>query len=300
MKKISIVFSLYVAINSFGQGAISAKETYVENWKDVAVSEMNTSGIPASITLAQGILESGSGNSVLAREGNNHFGIKCHGWTGRTIYVDDDRKNECFRAYDDAAESFKDHSDFLNRYDRYAFLFTYDKTDYKSWAKGLKKAGYATNPKYPDLLIALIEDLGLDKYDIEVEVAAKPSLIADAPIETDQHEIYVHKNRVKYVIAKKGDTFYQLSKEFGLNLKQLYRYNDFKSSKDVLEAGDRVYIQPKRRASIFKNDIVVAEKEMTIYEVAQENAVKAKVIKKLNGFSQDDQVIAMGEKVTLR
>jgi flagellum-specific peptidoglycan hydrolase FlgJ len=134
---------------------------YIDEFKGVAIEEMNGYGIPASITLAQGIIESGSGNSSLARFANNHFGIKCTSdWKGKGYFKDDDKANDCFRVYKDARESFKDHSEFLKR-KRYSFLFELDKNDYKSWAKGLKQAGYATNPKYPDILINIIQNLKL-------------------------------------------------------------------------------------------------------------------------------------------
>ena len=146
--------------------ADSVYEKYVQKWASTAVREMYRSGVPASITLAQGMLESRCGLSSLAAEGNNHFGIKCHSdWKGKSMKVDDDRKGECFRVYDSAEESFRDHSDFLRYRDRYKFLFDYDVTDYKAWAYGLKKAGYATDPSYPSKLIKLIEDYGLSRYD---------------------------------------------------------------------------------------------------------------------------------------
>ena len=139
--------------------------SYIDSFKDAAISQMNASGIPASIILAQGILESGSGNSSLARYANNHFGIKCTSeWKGKGYYKDDDKANDCFRVYKDARESYKDHSEFLKR-KRYSFLFELDKNDYKNWAYGLKQAGYATNPKYPDLLINLINKYRLYQYD---------------------------------------------------------------------------------------------------------------------------------------
>lgn len=139
--------------------------TYIEAFKGVAIEEMNAYGIPASITLAQGILESGSGNSSLARYANNHFGIKCTAeWKGKAYYKDDDQNNDCFRVYKDARQSYKDHSEFLKR-KRYSFLFELDKNDYKNWALGLKTAGYATNPKYADMLIGVIEKYNLNRYD---------------------------------------------------------------------------------------------------------------------------------------
>ncbi len=138
---------------------------YIAKYAPIAVSEMYRSGVPASITLAQGLLESRYGLSDLAAKGNNHFGIKCHNWKGRSMKVDDDRKGECFRVYGSAEESFRDHSDFLRYQDRYKFLFEYKTTDYKSWAYGLKKAGYATDPNYPQKLIKLIGDYDLTRYD---------------------------------------------------------------------------------------------------------------------------------------
>ena len=141
------------------------QQKYIERYASIAVSEMYRTGVPASITLAQGLLESGSGMSTLARKSNNHFGIKCHGWKGRKVYHDDDAKGECFRAYDHAEESFRDHSDFLRYRDRYKFLFDYRTTDYKAWARGLKKAGYATDPRYADKLIKYIEDYDLSRFD---------------------------------------------------------------------------------------------------------------------------------------
>lgn len=143
----------------------STQEAYIRKYSGIAVAEMYRSGIPASITLAQGLLESGAGKSRLATEGNNHFGIKCHNWTGKKMYYDDDRKNECFRKYPSADDSFRDHSDFLRYKDRYKFLFDLDPTDYRGWAYGLKKAGYATDPSYPQKLIKLIEDYRLYEYD---------------------------------------------------------------------------------------------------------------------------------------
>lgn len=229
------------------------KQEYVDTWKAVAIEQMAEHNIPASITLAQGILESGSGNSELAREGNNHFGIKCHGWTGSTMKVNDDKKGECFRVYNSAKDSYNDHSLFLNKYDRYAFLFDFDQTDYKAWAKGLKKAGYATNPSYPALLIGIIEDLGLDQFDkvIAPEIISAPKLIASSTMNSNTHDVTIHKSKSKFITAKTGDTFYKIAVEFNLNLNQLYRYNDFGKEKDVLVEGDIVFIQSKKRFNLF-------------------------------------------------
>lgn len=265
---------------------------------------MKEHNIPASITLAQGILESASGNSELAVKGKNHFGIKCHGWTGDKMYMDDDAKGECFRVYKSASESYKDHSLFLNKYDRYAFLFDLDQTDYKAWAKGLKKAGYATNPQYPQLLIKLIEDLDLSQYDkggAIPEIIAQPELIAAREMMSNKHEVTIEGKRTKYVVAKSGDTFYKISQEFGLTLGQLYRYNDFDSHKDFLEEGDKVYLKPKRGGGFFKKkkEIVVTE-EVTLNEFSQLHGVDARVVARMNGFTDKNVVLSVGEKVTLR
>ena len=163
MKKLLIIFSFFISVVAKSQ---NKTEVYISNFKDIAIAEMNQFGIPASITLAQGILESGNGESRLATEGKNHFGIKCHdNWNGETIIEDDDEKGECFRKYSKVADSYRDHSLFLTERERYSSLFDLSPTNYKAWAKGLKKAGYATNPKYPSLLIDLIEKYDLIRFD---------------------------------------------------------------------------------------------------------------------------------------
>ena len=297
MKKVFILISSLTLVSSANATQITRSE-YVEMWREVAIEQMLDHNIPASITLAQGILESGSGNSKLATEGNNHFGIKCHGWTGDKIYLDDDKAGECFRVYKNGKESYTDHSEFLKAYSRYDFLFTYEVTDYKSWAKGLKKAGYATSPTYPEKLIKIIEDMDLAQYDQGMVI--KPELIASTDTYSNTHSVSIHSNKVKYILAKEGDTFYKLSKEFGLTLNQLYKYNNFDSSKDVLEPGDVVYIQPKKRASIFKTKEITLSEEMTVAEISQKYALNAKSLQRLNKFTSTDQLIAKGEKVTLR
>tara|TARA_A100001037_G_scaffold247653_1_gene229661 strand:- start:639 stop:1496 length:858 start_codon:yes stop_codon:yes gene_type:complete len=179
MKKRFLFFFLYLL--SIYLLAQNKTEIYISKYSQVAVDEMHRYNIPASITLAQGILESGNGESRLAVKGNNHFGIKCHtGWEGETIIEDDDEKGECFRKYDKVADSYRDHSLFLTERNRYSFLFTYKLSDYKKWAKGLKKAGYATNPKYPTLLIDLIEKYDLSRFDKDAATHQKQLYIANA------------------------------------------------------------------------------------------------------------------------
>jgi len=197
---------------------------YVHKYKNIAQFEMQKSGIPASITLAQGILESGAGNGDLTKRANNHFGIKCHNWSGEKVYHDDDKKGECFRKYSHPSESFKDHSNFLTSRSRYASLFKLDKKDYKGWAKGLRKAGYATDPKYPSKLISLIERYNLNKYDSVVQVS---------------ETVTVPKSN-NYTI-KKGDTLYSVAKKFDLSISDLMDLNNM--SDTALNIGQQLIVK---------------------------------------------------------
>ena len=194
-------------------------ELYLKTFGPIAQREMKQYKIPASITLAQGLLESGFGEGRLAVEGNNHFGIKCHRtWQGEKIYHDDDEKGECFRVYKDAAESYRDHSLFLSERDRYAFLFRLGKRDYKAWAKGLKKAGYATDPKYPDKLIRLIERFDLAQYD---KKDAQEIIVQNIKTPQSNESIYV---------VQKGDTLYSIARKLKVDMNVLKRKNDLKDN----------------------------------------------------------------------
>jgi hypothetical protein len=212
-------------------------ESYIEKYKDIAILEMNNYGIPASITLAQGLLESGNGNSSLAREANNHFGIKCTSeWQGKTILKDDDQKDDCFRVYTSAEQSFRDHSEFLKR-KRYASLFELDKDDYKGWATGLKDAGYATNPRYPELLISLIERYNLNNLDkkegklekIKREDKVLAEIVKNIP-EERKEEPAKSPLVMKIYEVKQGDTLYSIAKRFVLTVDDLKILNDLGNS----------------------------------------------------------------------
>lgn len=206
--------------------APSSTQAYIDRYKPIAISEMQRYGIPASITLAQGILESGSGKGRLAVEANNHFGIKCHGWQGAKIYHDDDRSQECFRKYKDASYSFRDHSEFLANRKRYAKLFQLRLNDYKGWAKELRRAGYATDKKYPEKLISIIERYRLYEYDggVSMIVETTPEL----PLE--------------HVVIK-GDTLYSISKRYNIDLDQLKKINGLDSSN--ISIGQVIYLKSK-------------------------------------------------------
>ncbi|MDZ4668676.1 MAG: LysM peptidoglycan-binding domain-containing protein [bacterium] len=225
-------------------------DQYIEKYSATAVDEMYRSKIPASITLAQGILESGNGNSRLAREANNHFGIKCKStWTGATLYEDDDAPQECFRKYDASIDSYRDHSDFLMRSTRYAFLFDLDRTDYKSWAQGLKKAGYATNPQYADLLITFIERHKLDRFDRTKLSEEETREIKEEKAETvKSYGKEFINNGVPGIVAKPNESYAQIALDYDVKVHQLYRYNDLKKDA-VCSFGDTVYLKMKKTKS---------------------------------------------------
>jgi flagellum-specific peptidoglycan hydrolase FlgJ len=207
---------------------------YIDQYKSIAKENMIKTGIPASITLGQAILESGAGTGPLSIQANNHFGIKCHKeWTGPSIKYTDDEENECFRKYDDPSGSFRDHSYFLTSRPRYAELFQFGKDDYKSWAYGLKAAGYATDPKYPDKLIGLIERYQLGKYDAEVLGKTYTPVVA-------KKEIAYTEDVQKYTVVK-GDTLYSLSKKFNISIEELKRKNNL--TDNALSLGQTIIVK---------------------------------------------------------
>lgn len=294
MKAISLfIFGMSFSIGLNANSNLSRKE-YVSIYEKIAVQQMSQYKIPASITIAQGILESGSGNSSLAKTANNHFGIKCHSdWKGKKVYFDDDAKNECFRSYLKVEDSYIDHSMFLTTHKRYESLFLLSTTDYRAWSHGLKNAGYATNPKYAEQLIQLIEELELQKLD-------GSSFI---PISTSQPTPFLvrntHENKVDFILAKKGDSYYKISKKYGLTLSQLHAYNDFNPEKDIIEEGDVIYLEPKKFKSKNKKFIELNE-PMSLREISQKEAVKLKKLMRKNQSSSPDRQLPKGEKIFLR
>ena len=323
MKKLAILFAFLLF--PAAAWAQSVQEQYIQTYSQIAVEEMLRSGVPASITLAQGLLESGSGQSRLATEGNNHFGIKCHkGWTGRSMKHDDDARNECFRVYDSPEQSFRDHSDFLRYRDRYKFLFDLERTDYQGWAYGLKQAGYATDPKYSGKLIKYIEDYNLARFDlvsVEEEAAlpeaphkieepvpvssARSAAPGEDPVlpNEDFHfpltRALFSLNGVPFVYAMEEESYSSLAKYYHLFKWEILRYND--ESKDrVLDAGTIVYLQSKKNQAPEGLDMyIVSEDGEDFHAICQRFGVKEKAILKLNGFEAPVQ-LQEGDEIKLR
>lgn len=280
----------------------SDRLAYIDKYSALAISEMERTGVPASITLAQGLLESGAGKSRLAVKANNHFGIKCHkSWTGEKIYYDDDAPGECFRSYSKAEDSYRDHSDFLRYYDRYKFLFDYEITDYKSWAYGLKKAGYATDPAYADKLIKLIESYSLQNFDSGVVVkVVSPEKLERAAVMPQSYDekfefaldrpVY-QKNGVACVYSAAGDTYASLALAYNLFTKEILRFNDLDENEELLP-GTVVYIQAKkRRAAKGLEMYIVAEDGESLRGISQRFGVRMSSIIRRNHLSADEPLV---------
>lgn len=281
-------------------------QQYIKEYKDLAIQEMNRTGIPASITLAQGLLESDYGNSRLAKEANNHFGIKCHDdWDGKKIYHDDDRRNQCFRRYKDVYQSYKDHSKFLTSAKRYAFLFDYDRTEYKKWARGLKKAGYATSPTYASKLINLIERYQLDQYDKNRYSAGTSGTSGRSRLgDVDNYRISAQKhtvrkrNRIEYIRVKEGDTFKSLNEELNLLPWELKKYNELDDTTQ-LKPGQILYLQPKRNKAARGYDFHIVKEGDTMYSIAQLYGIKLEELYEKNHMKKGEE-INPGQKIWLR
>lgn len=280
---------------------------YIEHYANLAIEKMQHHGIPASITLAQGILESGAGTSNLAVKANNHFGIKCHSnWKGKTYYQNDDAENECFRKYDKAEESYEDHSEFL-RAKRYARLFNLEKTDYKAWANGLKACGYATNPKYAERLITLIEKYQLNRFDTLAQnpmasLDPKPSggfspnFAPDTlkgrsvltPVDYPYTRRTVYANNGSYfVIAKKGDTYLDIAMDVQQPLFRIRKYNDLIVRNYKPEAGEWVYIEKKAKYSADYSQYVVHSSSESLRSICQRYGCRMSSIMTINQLERN-------------
>lgn len=315
IKKILPLVVMLVSFALLLPAQLITPEEYIEMYKGIAIREMKRMGVPAAITLAQGILESESGNSSLVKKSNNHFGIKCKSnWTAESVSHDDDALGECFRTYKTSEDSYRDHSNFLRAGKHYSFLFSLDPTDYKGWAYGLKKAGYATNPKYPNILIKNIEKYNLQQYSdsgaadipkfetekyqddpivVETEsalndepkaVAINASTIADAPV--DALPIF-SVNGSKCIEAKKGTSLLAIATHHNINLKKLLAINELEED-GLLEEDQLIFLQKKSRNG--EKDFVITGKQSTLYDVAQQNGVQLESLLVYNQLEEDGDV----------
>ena len=309
-----LVFALVIVVAA-AANVRQTREEYVERYKAIAIAHMERYGIPASITMAQGILESDSGNSQLSTSSNNHFGIKCKKtWAGDRVYHDDDAKGECFRAYPSVEASYQDHADFLDQSPRYDSLFAYPADDYRSWARGLKACGYATAPDYAERLVKIIESMKLYLLDKEngnkIYSAAQTAqantetwferntATSDEQINPNAFRVTVnsHKgygvyrtNHTFYVVAKEGDTFESLGSVFDISPKTLRKFNDV--AKDaVLAKGDVVYIERKKTqwlGNVMQHKVV---REENLYSLSQSYGVRYKSLARLNRLRRGEDV----------
>ena len=316
IKRSLLLIALFIpTLIQAGDGRKISRTEYIAMYKEDAIKDMKKMEVPASITMAQALLESSDGNSNLAREGNNHFGIKCSDWKGPAYIQDDDTKDECFRKYKSVLDSYDDHSNFLRTRTRYSFLFELDIKDYKGWAKGLKKAGYATDPTYADRLIKIIEEHELylmdndtggpayastDDIPVPEEKNTKeniriivPSVEAVNAFESRQIK---QNNGVDYIVARSGDTFHSLALELELGHWQLPKYNEMNSN-DVLFAGQIIYLQPKK--SVGTKNIVITKEGDTIHSIAQSMGIKVKYLYKYNEL-KEEQALRPGQKIYLK
>ena len=303
MKKLLFFFCfLWWGKFAFAQSS-EVIRNYIATYKELAIQEMQRTGVPASITLAQGIHETGAGQSVLVKKSNNHFGIKCKSeWTGESVSHDDDAKGECFRKYNDPLESYRDHSDFLKNRAHYAFLFKLDPTDYEGWAYGLKKAGYATNPKYPQILIKLIRDYNLQDYTLialerkplndNVVLVSHTSSPPDMPVFEEKevarpqaapavsYPAGVFKiNDTRVVWVNKGTSYLKIAEENGISLARLFEFNDMRGL-DIALMDHLVFLQRKRKKAANEFHVVAAGE--TLYDNAQKEAIRLESLLEYN------------------
>jgi LysM repeat protein len=317
-KAVLFLASLFLLTNIHAQ--LLTKEQYIDMYKDIAMQEMQRVGVPAAITLAQGILESENGNSDLTKQSNNHFGIKCKSnWTGPKVYHDDDTNGECFRVYATAEDSYRDHSDFLKQGSRYAFLFQLDPTDYKGWAYGLKQAGYATNPQYPDILIQNIEKYGLQQYTLlalngstkstdlvysdnrrentivsNVKYNIPNEVTAPTALHTKGEKVSINGN--KAVWALKGTSLLAIAMEHDMSLGRLLDYNDMDDD-GLLQKDQYLFIEKKSKEG--DKPFYITKEGETLFDVAQLNGIRLQNLCEYNLLKPND-VIKKGSKLNLK
>jgi len=319
MKKLKpFVFILFAfACNHVLAQSSQTIKNYIASYKDIAIQEMQRTGVPAAITLAQGIHETSAGTSDLILKSNNHFGIKCKTeWTGAAVYHDDDAKGECFRKYDDPFQSYRDHSDFLKNRPYYASLFLLDPTDYKAWAYGLKKAGYATNPKYAQILIRLIEDYGLEEYSLialNTKSDGKELIYANS-VKTESSQtanaepaaaVIVQKtyptgvfkiNETSVVFVAEGTSFLAVADKNNIPLSRLFEFNDMKPV-DIAQKDQLIFLQRKRKLGA--NEFHTVLPGETVYDIAQEEGIRIESLLEFNLLRKNMQP-KTGEKLNLK
>ena len=316
---ISFLFSCKTTKIPSGTQPSQTRTQYIQKYKDLAIEEMHRTGVPASITLAQALLESGDGNSYLSRKTNNHFGIKCHNdWKGKTFRYDYDRKRECFRKYNKVEDSYRDHSDFLKNGSRYRSLFTLKPNDYKAWARGLKKAGYATHPHYPELLIGIIKENQLFQYDKgftgKVQHVVNRNEAQDQEIEKlknvgdDQSSVNFiipsgkrgkgTINRIEYIKTLPGDNFSSLADELGMMRWELPKYNELPQDAP-LKPGTILFLQPKRNQAEQRNNSYTVKTGETMWIISQKFGIRLTRLYELNNL-KDGQEPEPGTKLWLR
>ncbi len=269
---------------------------YINQYKELAMSQQKQYRIPSSITLAQGLFESGAGRGELASKSNNHFGIKCYnGWTGPRVYHDDDIKDDCFRKYEQVSDSYRDHSIFLTSGVRYSNLFSLDIRDYRGWARGLQSAGYATDQSYANKLIKVIEDFRLYEFDdlamgrvnikVQEPVYTQTRPVAGSRRKPTAHQPYI-SNGLLYVNARKGDTYYSIAREMGFTLTSLLRYNEVPKDFPLMD-GDIVYLQKKNKKMVGKETIHRVQPGESMHSISQIYGVRLKTLYKLNNLGSD-------------
>lgn len=279
----------------------AAYQQYIDQYKDIAIEQMLKYQVPASITLAQGILESGAGRSALTRRSNNHFGIKCHGWKGATAYHNDDRANECFRAYPSAYDSFEDHSQFLKNGKRYQGLFQLKRTDFKGWANGLRKAGYATDPNYPTLLINIIQLYKLYEFDDARKYDKFIAKHTRSNFTGERHAIHKYNDNY-YVVVRPGDSLADIADETGISIRKLARYNELQPGNDLaVQVGDLIYLKQKQKYAPkdYKGRRHYVRAGESMHSIAQQYGMKMKSLYKLNHLKPSHQ-LCVGEELRVR
>ena len=307
LRIIALLLGLCLCGSTVVANTSADQEAYIKRYKDIAMREMERSGVPASIKLAQGLLESGAGKSTLARQANNHFGIKCgRNWKGEEYYKEDDDYNSqgqliksCFRRYRNPEASFVAHSEFLRdpaKAFRYGFLFRLTPTDYKAWANGLRRAGYATNPRYPQLLISLIERYNLAQYD-------RPGAVDPVDVEGPVTEIVSgirSTNDVSYFVSEAPVSVDEVAEQVNVSVKRLVKYNEaIDDSKERVRNGERVYLQKKRRAYRGRQQYHTVKPGETLFDIAQQYALRLNILARRNRIEESADP-ATGERIKLR